>query len=329
MSPDSRNTCFQGCVPLTWDPYHLTAAAPDLSTGQALLARERDLRERWRGSSPDDPERRQALTELDADLRDTIDSLTAYVRRGPQIGRAISTDPVRVTQRDLRAARKRIRSALNRTSGTPTPPVKRPTTKAIWGSVSRFKQELYEIDRDHEAMVRALGRGKLISAPKGGYLRSVRDLNAEAEELLDRLRTARHRVLRQIGRYRRRRFYSYEQQDQAAKVEAELSDILRYADSLAADLRASVARRGPVSSRPERGAGDLGRRQPPWDPIEAVEALDKFIEAHDRLPTARELGSRGELPHYTTLCRLFGRSPLTYLESKLVDQEAAPKAVIL
>jgi len=186
----------------------LNAAAPDLSAAHAALHREREVRERYRGTFPDDPERRQAYEDVADKLSKAAQPLSPYVRRGPQIGRAVSDDPVRVTRKNLHAASKRVRAVLNRTSGTPTPKVPRPTSRAIWGHLSQLRQELYDIELEHEALKRARGSGGLISAPTGGWLRSMSELNDEAAEILERLNRARQRLHTQLGRYRRRTPYS-------------------------------------------------------------------------------------------------------------------------
>lgn len=146
----------------------MNAAAPDLSAAHAALHREREVRERYRGTFPDDPERRQAYEDVADKLSKAAQPLSPYVRRGPQIGRAVSDDPVRVTRKNLHAASKRVRAVLNRTSGTPTPKVPRPTSRAIWGHLSQLRQELYDIELEHEGAEKGAGLRRAHIRPDRG-----------------------------------------------------------------------------------------------------------------------------------------------------------------
>src|SRR4051812_14923593 len=109
---------------------------PNLTEAHAALAHAKGVASRYKGTAPHDPARRAALERADRRLAEAGGALTPYCRRGGFIGRGrVSRDPVRQTRCEITAARKRIRSALNRTSGAPRPITAPVTVDAMWGHV--------------------------------------------------------------------------------------------------------------------------------------------------------------------------------------------------
>src|SRR4051794_16817349 len=114
----------------------------------------------------------------------------------------------------------------------------------MWGRLGSFEQLLVKIEAEHETLRRVLGAGKLISAPSGGSLRRMRELNDEAQALIDKLRGLRRNLRTAHDRFR---YFGprdgYEAIDLQDDIAARVAMLREQADRIAAELRDSATRK--------------------------------------------------------------------------------------
>jgi hypothetical protein len=279
---------------------------PNLTAPQAALDHARSVRERMRERSPDDAERRATLQAALGLLQDSwSDDHEAYVRRGPMIGRRNSDDPVRVLRRELTNEVKRLRSAVNRTSGTPREAAPTVTAASMSSHIARSVQVVRAIATEHETVRRVLGSGEFVASRSGGFYRSMHTLNSEAAALLDKLRAERHRINLAWQRYERRVGGSYAEQDAFDRL---ADRMLLHRDemaTLAAELVASTKQKKPHAA---------AQRRTPWTFETINHAINGYRARHGRRPTKVEFNSDPTLPHYTQLRRVLGPNPLRTLD---------------
>jgi hypothetical protein len=296
----------------------------DLTTASDAVKASANARAQVHHLAVDHPERRSVLEAArDAMNATWTDDLREYTRSGPQlIGRV--GDPVRKLATERRRELARIRSMLNPTSGTSPKAPPRVTTQQLNGHLGRARQRLYAIDNEHDAIRSALGSGSLRARSHGrGHYRSMTELNAEASRLLDDLATVRRNLTTQHQRWKRRQrgVGTYAQQDRRAAIEKAIVAFRRDCDVVAAELRASAGRTTPLSKRERRGAAP--RQEWPQERIES--ALREYHQRFGHWPTAAELRTNPELPHYTQLGRLYGPRFLGRLDAAL-STPATPKS---
>jgi hypothetical protein len=273
----------------------LPAAREAIDRSSATLAT-------FKGGSPSSPERRAALDAAAAELRTLSGPLEAYCRRGRQIGRASSADPLRMMGAELAAARERVRSALKRTSGTPWQTPEPPAVAQMWGHIGRFTQRLADIAAEHDAVRRATGSGTIAARRGGrGWYRSMADLNEEAAELVQQLATARRALNTQYGRFAGVPTRTYAERDTLENVEDRIIALRVDAAMVAAALRADATRKTPIARAV----------MTQWSREAAENAVVDFAAANDRRPTRYDLARRPDLPSYSTLRRLVGEKPLS------------------
>jgi hypothetical protein len=279
--------------------------APDLRRITAALEHAQSVRGTARGLAPGDPERIAMLEDAAGRLREARDPLTPHVRKGGYTGRRVSHEPVRATCREVAAEIKRLRSMLDPRPGTPRPAAARLSVQAMDGHVGRARQQLHNLQAEHDAMRRGLRHGSFISVKGGGSFPSTRELREEAGSLLEQLTDARQTLNTAFGRYSRRPRSTYKAQDDYDRIAEQVADLREDFDSVAATLRASATKMKP---------DPLPR--PTWSRPNVERALADFQETHGRLPKARELRAEHRLPPYTVLRRMFGPSPLAALASR-------------
>jgi hypothetical protein len=262
----------------------------------------------FKGGSPSNPARRAALEAAAAELRALSGPLEAYGRRGRQIGRASSADPLRVMGAELATARERVRSALKRTSGTPWRTPEPPTVAQMWGHVGRFTQRLTDLATEHDAVRRATGSGTIAARRGGrGWYRSMADLNEEAAELLQQLATARRALNTQYGRFAGVPTRTYAERDTLENVEDRIIALRVDAAMVADAFRADATRKTPIA-RPAAAR---------WSREAAENAVMDYAAANGRMPTRYDLTRRPDLPSYSTLHRLVGEKPLTKCDTMM------------
>jgi hypothetical protein len=288
--------------------YHLhVIETPDLTGPQEALDHARGVRERFGGCRhPGDLERRAAVEEALRSLQESWTSEhTAYMRRGQQIGRRGSDDPVRVCRDEMRAEASRLRAMLTRTSGTPRQAPPRVNAVAMGGHIARGVQVVRQIAARFEEDRSLHGRGSLTSTRSGGMFRSMRELNASARELLDELREERARVNVAWRRYELSSPpMTYAEQDAYDALWDRLKLLREEASALTADLVAA-SKQGKPDSPPKNG---------PWT-FEKINAVIRAYESqHGRRPTKAEFNSDPTLPFYTEVRRKLGPNPLRTLD---------------
>jgi len=104
--------------------------------------------------------------------------------------------------------------------------------------------------------------------------------------------------------------------DRRAGLCASLAPYVHQVYNRATSVPPFAAALAPTS---ETHAGRRGRNR--WTPETAYAAIVASAVETGSFPTARQLVERPELPHYTTLRRLFGGAPLTRLQA-MMDEEA-------
>ena len=276
--------------------------APSIAPVTAALEQARDARAR----PPGDPERVAALRSALGTLGDCwTPEHRAHVKHGRRGGRTLRTaDPVVKAGQERRAEAARLRSALSRTSGTPRAerspesggPLPPWTHAQMRGRLKRFAQVLKGTQSEHDALLRALGRGD-------GYA-GMATLRAEAARLLEDLRDERRKVQVRWGQYERRELVRdprnpYRDDDEYEGLAHWLALLRQDADDLTAALRKSATATRPLP---------VARRR--WTPQTARGALRGFEAAHGRKPRKADCRPEYGLPHYTQLRRLLGPRPL-------------------
>lgn len=258
-----------------------------------------------RGRPPHDPERRVALKAALGSLQGswTVEH-EAYMRSGGMVGRRISDDLVRSFRREMLCEIKRLRSALRRTSGTPREPAPTVSAASMSGRIAQSLQVIRGIDADHEKMRAVLGSGQVVARRGGGFYRSMHRLNAEAEAMLDKLRTERERVNLAWQRYERNAGRSYAEQDAHHDLADRMALLRQDAALITAELTASMRQQKPHAA-PKRGQ---------WNFRAINAAIDAYRAKHGRRPTKREFNSDPTLPHYTQVRRVLGPNPLRVLD---------------
>lgn len=281
----------------------------DLSAPQAALDNARAIRKQMCGRSPWDQERREALERTLGLLRESWGpEHRAYVRSGPQVGRLTSDDPVRVLRRRMTAEAKRLRSMLNRTSGTPREPEYEPIDGRQMGAhIARSVQIIGQIAEEHRAVRRRLGRGGFRSRRGGGgTFWSLHELHEAAKSLRGDLTRERRRLKLAWERYERRAITDearrlYKDVDERERLSRRLVAAREEADVVAAEIEESVRLR--VADPPLRE----------WSAGNVRAMLTDLLRSEGRLPTKTELNTNSALPYYTTVRRLLGPAPLTSL----------------
>jgi hypothetical protein len=258
---------------------------------------------------PSNPKRRPAYENARADLIAARAPIASYCRRGRQIGRATSTDPVRAMNKELGKALSRVRAQLAEKS--PAAATRdRIGTHAIRGIMGRFQQALYAADEEHWTAQKLLGSGRLVATKGGGRVRSMRELNEEAQRLLVELRRARRIFRTEYERFVRQEeaagTLNRDRQDRLRWAQERAVELRESADRLSAELRESATRRTPVPRR-------FPRR--PSTRTDILNVMSYFYGLHGRVPRVAELKSTPVLPHYTTLYRVFGQRPLTSIDT--------------
>ena len=277
---------------------------PDLTATHAALANACGARAAYRRRPAHDPERRHAIQVALGALRDAWGAEHEdYMRRGRQLGRRVSDDPVRVAARDRRAELKRLRSMLDPTSGTPRPEGQTWTAAQMEGKLHQSLGVMKGIAEDFGAARRVLGRGSAAARKGGGVYTSMHELNAEARRLLDVLRAERRDLRTAWQRFGRTPVMGYQASDDFDELADRLSGLREYADLLTVELTAAARLRTP-DARPARVT---------WTANAIREALSDYQHEHGRLPTKAELNADPGLPHYTICRRKLGRSPLSSL----------------
>jgi hypothetical protein len=219
------------------------------------------------------------------------------------IGRRNSDDPARALRREMRAEANRLRSALNRTRGTPRQPMYEPiTADQMRGHLGRADQVLMRIDAEHDSARRVLGTGTVTARKGGGIYRSMRELNGEAERLLTDLRAERRRLKLAWERFERTVVRTRHDSETWDALMDDLAVLRRQADALTARLRHSV-----TQTEPHITAATT------WTPQTVRAVLTAYRDRHGRLPRKQELNSDPWLPYYTTVRRLLGPRPLSTL----------------
>jgi hypothetical protein len=251
---------------------------------------------------PCDAERHAALTAALGALRDswTVEH-ERYMRRGPQLGRTLPRDPVRVVGRERRAEMKRLRSMLDPRSGTPRPAAATWTANQIDGRLARSVQVVDGLASDYAAARSMLGRGRPAARRSGGVYSSTGDLNTEARRLLDLLAHERRDLRTAWERYARTPVTSYAERDRFDALALRLVRQRQAADLLAVELRAATRQRTPDARAPRAT----------WTRAAIMEALDAYQHEHGRLPSKSDCNTDPALPAYTLLRRKLGPSPLS------------------
>ena len=285
-----------------------------------------DLWQRDRFAGPRSADLAQAIEEL----TEAREPLSAYCRRGRQIGRSYSTDEARLLNREVAATLKRLR---NMQRVRPGPRAQRTTVSAasMWAMIGYARSELGKIGRDHEGMRAALGGGSPRTGRNGNLYRSMADLNAEAAKLLPRL----DRVVGKLNAHHR----DYERTSAArvgaaetASARAEdpwrvLDEAEKIAESVATlrrdfkRLRAAIVR---TTKQAQPEVVSAGREQfQRWDREEIMGAWADFYGRHGRWPRKADHTPSEGLPHYRQLRRTVGREPMHQMVELLASATSA------
>jgi len=315
---------------------------------EAALAREREVFEQITSVPSSDPQRREALHALRAELVAARDPLLPHVRgSGRLYGRR--GDPIREAHAALRAAIRRVDSRLRPTSGNRRPPARpipassatpraaaRAAYGSLLGSLNQSKGALKSSRKVFDAMREVVGGGE---AFKG-----MSTYREEARELIQPLVDGRRRLRDRLGAYRAavlelrrevRRAYDAGRPTKSKHAaylrhEERLMALTREVEAFIAASRSFEAQlyRAARRTRPFRRArGDRARaiqrgpvrRLSDWRYGAARAAVEAFADEHGRMPTKRECNALPELPPYTTLHREFGSNPLAQLDRLRAD----------
>jgi hypothetical protein len=290
-------------------------SAPDTSSPSDAIAASKATRERVRSLPVADPARGAALLGALGSLKDcwTAEHET-YMRRGPQNGRLLSRDPVRVVGRERAAEMRRVRSMLRPTPGTPRPAAQAPNAQTMNGHVGQARQRLLALAGEHDTVRRLHGNGERRSRKGGGFYTSMQTLNEEARRLLDEVTAVRRKLTIANGRFMRQPVDGYADGDARDQVATAVQITRNEATLLATELRRSATRKTPLSSAERRAVG-AGTGRQTWSADRVVNTLRAFYLANGRWPTAGELRGDPQLPHYTTLQRLYGPRFLARLDT--------------
>jgi len=278
--------------------------APDISNPSDAIAASKAVRERVRRMPANDPDRRGALTASLGLLGECwTPEHEAYVRSLPRSAASVDDDPVRVVGRARRTEMKALRDALKPRSGTPRPRPRIVPPSRMEGIIGKVRQIAYGIDREHEQLRLALGRGEPRRSANGGTFRSMAPLNTEARRLLAELTKTRRRLNTEFARYEHDAMRLAQRGHRLARIRESVEETRVYLAQLADRLRQSVKCKRPLKP---------GRRPPgTWTRERVEQILTSYAKTHGRLPTRRELDDNPTLPHYTQLRRWYGDRPLT------------------
>lgn len=199
---------------------------------------------------------------------------------------------------------------LNPRPGTPREEPPAITFEQMSGHVGKARQVIYGLAGQHDVLRRVLGGGQTVARKggKGRYL-SMRQLNDEAQLLLDELDRTRLMLTTAYGRYQRQPFNTYKSQDQWDQIAEQVAATREEAAMNAEELRESINRRAPVTG--------ITRPRETWTQERIERTLRSFRANTGRWPTAAELRSNAGLPHYTQLGRLYGPAFLGRLDEIL------------
>lgn len=291
----------------------LTPSDAHMSACRAAVAAAHACADSWHGRRGDT--RDAELTAAIGCVQATREPLTAYCRRGSHTGRVVSTDPVRVLNREAGAALKRLRDmARHQRPQRSTPkPYRAWHLEKFLDSAAR---EANEIQQDHQAVRRQLAKGTPRTMASGAVVLTTADLNSEAAKLLVRM----DRLLGQLNRnwQRYNDLYTAEVAELAAANQVHYitsEDHERLRSRVLNGRALMLAERRRIAASATQRAPDLEPlpdRKPyeRWTEPEIVAAYISFRERHNRYPTKAEHHAKSRLPDYKQLRRTIGEDAM-------------------
>lgn len=291
----------------------------DLQTeARAALESGRECARRWHGAQGE--ERAAALDASISVLQDARRPLTAYCRRGPQVGRRVSDDPIRALNRDVDDCLRKLRDMRRRHPGNSRNRRRRVKRDQLVGMIYRASQTGLAIRAEHDAIRSALARGTPRTMPNGGVILSTAELNEEAKNLLVRLDRLRGQLDRKWqlwaeGQDAREQntLSPWHERDDYNDLEAKVVRLRGGIAQLRAKIAASATQ--AVPDAPDPVGHVYGER---WTLEDAIIAWLGFFETKGRWPRKIDHG-RDRLPTYNQLRRLAGPSPITQMLDLVAD----------